>query len=173
MCKKNSRLISCIAKWRSRDWIFILTGSFLLRVWLRFFHRVWWSIWLRKIFQDVLCPTKLAKLKLICTFNQHCLNYKTSNRVQFTSSLFAHKLFKMLLYWHTFFQHVTHVWIHKYLCKCLLLVCIKGKLILLLDKTGYVSQETRPEFIDSQNSTFNFITGCFVSKRCIYLINNN
>ena len=26
--------------------------------------------------------------KLICTFNQHCLNYKISNRLQFNSSLF-------------------------------------------------------------------------------------
>ena len=33
---------------------------------------------------------------------------------------------------------------------CLLLTCIKGNLVLLLDKTGYVSQETRPKFIDSQ-----------------------
>ena len=29
--------------------------------------------------------------------------------------------------------------------------CIKGKLVLLLDKTGYVSQETRLKFIDIQN----------------------
>ena len=39
---------------------------------------------------------------------------------------------------------------------CLLLICIKGKLILLLDKTGYVSQETTPKFIDSQNFYFHF-----------------
>ena len=31
---------------------------------------------------------------------------------------------------------------------------MKGKLVLLLDKTGYVSQETRPKFIDSQNFYF-------------------
>ena len=30
----------------------------------------------------------------------------------------------------------------KYPCMCLLLVCIKDKLVLLLDKAGYVSQET-------------------------------
>ena len=40
--------------------------------------------------------------------------------------------------------------------KCLLLICIKGKLVLLLDKTGYVSQETRPKFIDNQNFYFHF-----------------
>ena len=49
-----------------------------------------------------------------------------------------------------------HVYIHKYLRICLLLTCIKGKLVLLLDKTGYVSQETRPKFIDSQNFYFHF-----------------
>ena len=27
-------------------------------------------------------------MKLICTFNQHCLSYKISNRLQFNSSLF-------------------------------------------------------------------------------------
>ena len=32
-CKKK-RLISCIVMWRRQDWIFIFTGSFLLRVWL-------------------------------------------------------------------------------------------------------------------------------------------
>ena len=46
---------------------------------------------------------------------------------------------------------------HKYLVYiCLLLTCIKGKLVLLLDKTGNVSQETRPKFIDSQNFYFHF-----------------
>ena len=44
----------------------------------------------------------------------------------------------------------------KYLYICLLLTCIKGKLVLLLDKTGYVSQETRQKFIDSQNFYFHF-----------------
>ena len=43
-----------------------------------------------------------------------------------------------------------------FLCKCLLLICIKGKLVLLLNKTGYVSQETRQKFIDSQNFYFHF-----------------
>ena len=33
---------------------------------------------------------------------------------------------------------------------------MKGKLVLLLDNTGYVSQETRPKFIDSQNFYFYF-----------------
>ena len=76
---------------------------------LMFYQRVWWSIWLRKIFQAVLCPTQLFQWKLICTFNQHCLSYKISNRLQCKSSLFPNKLFKMLLHWHTFFQHVPHV----------------------------------------------------------------
>ena len=113
----------------------------------------------KKIFQAVLCPTQLFQWKLICTFN-HCLSYLISNRLQFNSSLFPHKLFKMLLHWHTFFQHVSHVentFIYiNYLCLCLLLTCMKGKLVLLLDKTSYVSQETRPKFIDSQNFYFHF-----------------
>ena len=33
---------------------------------------------------------------------------------------------------------------------------MKEKVVLLLDKTGYVSQETRPKFIDSQNFYFHF-----------------
>ena len=33
---------------------------------------------------------------------------------------------------------------------CLLLVCLKGKLLLLLDKNVYVSQETRLKFIKSK-----------------------
>ena len=48
-------------------------------------------------------------------------------------------------------------------------VCIKGKLVLLLDKTGYVSQETRPKFIDSQNFYFHLHYKSFLSKWCIYL----
>ena len=32
----------------------------------------------------------------------------------------------------------------------------KGQVSLLLDKTGYVSEETRPKFIDSQNFYFHF-----------------
>ena len=37
-----------------------------------------------------------------------------------------------------------------------MLTCLKGKLVLLLDKTGYVSQETRLKIIDSQNFYFHF-----------------
>ena len=72
---------------------------------LRFFQRVWWSIWLRKIFQDVLCPTQLFWKP----FNQHCLSYKISNLLQFNSHLFFWKLFETVLHWHTCFQHVPHV----------------------------------------------------------------
>ena len=76
---------------------------------LRFCHRSNGRYGFEKICQAVLCPTQLFHWKLICTFNQHCLSYKISNRLQFNSSLFPHKLFKMLLHWHTFFQHVPHV----------------------------------------------------------------
>ena len=104
--------------------------------------------------------------KLICTFNQHCLSYQISNCLQFKSSMFSHKLFNMFLHWHTFFQHVSHVeitfiypnniYIYNTYALCLLLTCIKGKLVLLLDKTCYVSQETKPKFIGSQNFYFHF-----------------
>ena len=47
---------------------------------------------------------------------------------------------------------------------CLLLVCIKGKLVLFLDKTGYVSQETRPKFIDSQKFYFHIYYEMFCIK---------
>ena len=52
----------------------------------------------KKIYQAVLCPTQLFQWKRICTFNQHCLSYKISNRLQFNPSLFPRKLFKMLLH---------------------------------------------------------------------------
>ena len=75
-------------------------------VYLRFFQTVRWMIWLRKIFQSVLCPTRHFQWKLFCTFNQHCLSYKISNRLQFSSSLFFWKLFETVetvLHWHSFF----------------------------------------------------------------------
>ena len=76
---------------------------------LRFFQMVWWSLWLRKIFRAVLCPTHLFQWKLICSFNQHCLSFKFSNRLQFNSSLFFWKLFETVLHWHYFFQDVPHI----------------------------------------------------------------
>ena len=120
---------------------------------VRFFQTVSWTIWLQNIFQAVLCPTQLFQWKLICSFNQNCLSCKISNRLQFNFFLFPHKLFKMLLHWHTFFNmcHTLKTRLNTYIqmfrCMCLLLVCIKGKLVLLLDKAGYVSQEKRPKFI--------------------------
>ena len=50
---------------------------------------VWymWTIWLRKLFQAVLCPTQLFQWNLNCTFNQHCLSYKVSNILQCNSYL--------------------------------------------------------------------------------------
>ena len=54
---------------------------------LRFFQTVWSTIWLRKIFQALLCPSQIFQWKLICTANLHCLSYKISNRLQFNSSL--------------------------------------------------------------------------------------
>ena len=45
-----------------------------------------------------------------------------------------------------------------------LFVCIKGKLLLLFDKTGNLSQETRPKFINSQNFYFHFHYKLFCIK---------
>ena len=45
-----------------------------------------------------------------------------------------------------------------------LLICIKGKLVFLLDKTGYVSQETTQNSIDSQNFYFHFHYKLFCIK---------
>ena len=61
-----------------------------------------------KIFQAVLCPTQLFQWKLTCTFNQHCLSYKISNKLQLNSSLFFWKRFETVLHWHSFFQDVPH-----------------------------------------------------------------
>ena len=50
-------------------------------------------------------------------------------------------------------------------------VCIKGKLVLLLDKAGNVSQETRPKFIYSQNFYFHFHNTLFCIK-AVHLFDN-
>ena len=75
---------------------------------LRFCHRSDGRHGFKKILQAVLCPTQLFQWKLICTFNQHCLSYKISNRLQFNSDLFFWKRFETVLHWHNFFQDVPH-----------------------------------------------------------------
>ena len=64
---------------------------------------------------------------------------------------------------YTLFSTCDTRWKLEYLCICLLLICIKGKLVLRLDKTGYVSHGTRPKFIDSQNfyRHFHYKLFCF------------
>ena len=63
---------------------------------LRFCHRFGGRHGFEKKIQAVLCLKQLFQWKLICTFNQHCFSYKISYILQFNSSLFPHKLFKML-----------------------------------------------------------------------------
>ena len=48
------------------------------------------TIWRRRLFQPILCPTLIFPWELISTFNQHfmSLSYRNSNRLQFKSSLF-------------------------------------------------------------------------------------
>ena len=45
---------------------------------------------------------------------------------------------------------------------------MKGTLFLFLDKTGYVSQETIPKFIDSQNFYFQFHYKLFCIKAVLF-----
>ena len=110
---------------------------------------VWWTTWLRKIYQAVLCPTQLFENWFALSTNTALA---TTFPTDFNSTLlcFPTNCSKCCA------TRWKHVQINKYLCICLLLVCIKGKLVLLLDKTGYVSLETRPKFIDSQTFYFYF-----------------
>ena len=48
---------------------------------LRIWQTVWWMIWCWTIFQPILSPILIFQWKLIFTFNQHCLNYRISNRL--------------------------------------------------------------------------------------------
>ena len=85
-------------------------GYSLLKHQLRFFQRVWWSIWLRKIFQRVLCPTHLFQWKGIYTFNQTCIRYKnfqqTSIQFFFVSSQFVQNVVALT----HFFFNMCHTW---------------------------------------------------------------
>ena len=55
-----------------------------------------------------------------------------------------------------------------FICECLLLVFIKGKLVLPLRETGYVWKETRQKFIENQNFYFHFYWKSFCTK-AVYL----
>ena len=84
-------------------------------------------------------------------------NFKqTSIQLFFVSPQIVQNVVTLTHFFSTCTTRWQHVKIHKYLCICLLLIRIKGKLVLLLDKTGYVLQKTRPKFIDSQNFYFHF-----------------
>ena len=78
--------------------------------WLRFFQTVWWTIKFdfEKYFK--LYCVLLFQWNLICTFNQHCLSYAISIRLQFNSSVFFWKLFETVLHRQNFFfQNVLHI----------------------------------------------------------------
>ena len=66
----------------------------------------------KKLFQAVLCPTQLFHWKLICTFNQHCLSYKISNRLQFNSSLFSPQIVQNVVTLTHFFSTCVTRWKH-------------------------------------------------------------
>ena len=84
-------------------------------------------------------------------------------------SLFPHKLFKMFVALTYFFPHFATLWntlkyITSYAYVVRWFVCIKGKLVLLRDKTEYCPQETRSKLIDNQNINFHFHFKLFYIK---------
>ena len=111
----------------------------------------------KKIFQAVLCPTQLFQWKLICTFNQHCLSYKISSRLQFNSSLFFWKRFETVLHWHNFFQDVPHsqktLIIHKDQYVYLLWAndIFEGTLVIVYQKNAPLRYKTTCSESESRN----------------------
>ena len=75
---------------------------------LRFCHRSDCRHGFEKNISSCTVSTQLFQWKLVCTFNQHCLSYKMSNRLKFNSSLFSWIRFETVLHWHNFFQDVPH-----------------------------------------------------------------
>ena len=62
-----------------------------------------------------------------------------------------------------FFQHVSHVG-NTFKCKCLLLIIIKDKLALLLDKTGYFSEKKNETNVQSKFLPSLALPICFCIK---------
>ena len=100
----------------------------------------------KKIFQAVLCPIELFQWQLICTFNQHCLSYKISNRLQFNSSLFYWKRFETVLHWHKFFPRCAaqskDVQVHKERYIYLLWAIFAGTLVINYQKNAPLRYKT-------------------------------
>ena len=62
------------------------------------------TICLKFKIQTELCPTLSLWGKLIYTIKLKLFSFKNDQILSLLSSMFTHKLFKMLLHWHTFFN---------------------------------------------------------------------
>ena len=94
---------------------------------------VWWTIWIRNIFQAVLCTIQLFQWKLICTFNQLLSKLQSFQQTSIQLFSVSPQIVQNDVALTHYFQHDCatrwkHVLIHKYVCICFLLVSIKGKL---------------------------------------------
>ena len=76
-----------------------------LKIWLI----VWWTIWLRTIFQHVRCPTLIFQGKLIFIFKPQVFSLKNTNGLLYKPFLFFFLILKNVLHWHTFFRYVPDV----------------------------------------------------------------
>ena len=125
------------------------------RVWGFFSRRSDGRYDFKKIFQAVLCSTQLFQWKLICTFNQHCLSYKISNKRQLNSALFFWKLFETVLHWNNFFKDVPHIqntfkYIKTDTCN-LLWAIIDGTLVIVYQINAPLWYKTTRSESDSRN----------------------
>ena len=121
---------------------------------LSIFQTVWWTIWHRKIFQIVLCPTQLFQWKLICNFNQHCLSYKISSRLQFNSSFFLKTLRNCVALTQIFQRCAARskdVLVHKDRYIYLLWAILEGKLVIVYRINYSVLYKTTCSESESRN----------------------
>ena len=129
--------------------------------------RIWWNfgMWNRRSLPKTNTTEWLARRKLVSKFNYgtfHCdihktIAYRFINRFVQTKLAGDHP--RSGIYCNIFFVKFVdfcdiyaYLWcVAKLFCFsiCLLLVCIKDKLVLLLDKICHVLQETRAKLIDS------------------------
>ena len=149
----------------------VLMRSITSNIWLLTFkkyHRARWnSICLKFINQTELCSTLSLWENWFTQLNLsgsalEIPKYLSSSRHCFRVNCSKFCCIDILFF--NMCHRLIYIKIHKYLCICLRLVCIKSKWVLHLDKTGYVSHETRPKFIDSQNIYFQFHDTLFCMK---------
>ena len=134
---------------------------------LRFFQTVWWTTWLRQIFQAVRCHSQLFQWKLICTSNQYCLSYKISNILQFNSSSLFWTLRNCVALSQLFPRCVLHskdVEIYKDRYIYLLWAIIEGKLLIVYQKNAPLWNKTACSESESRNFDFQWSLVSFLIK---------